>query len=407
MQTPTPPTSKPNSPLQLVVILAVASSLAPLSMDFFAPAMPSATRELGLAENAVQSTLYLFLAGYAVAPFLWGMLADRAGRKKVMLAGLSVYISASVGCFLSNDLAMLSSMRLLQGVGAAAGVVLARTVLRDIHGPGGATKAIYNMYQMMIWIPITAPILGGYLSLHFNWRLSFLVMALIATVTVVGCFFWQQESRPERTRVFEAPETRWFSILRHPDFIRNALANTFCITTMLLFLANYSFLAEKHYQVDASGSGFILAVFNASLTLGVLMVRFIVPRLGVENSVRLGLALALTGWLGLLVLNLATQAPTSALLPIALACIGTGIVISLTIGQALVPFTFNAGTASALFIFMQSGGASLISFTVSKNSESTLISISLMIACSSLLALMSMLFIKKSSGLALGKGIQP
>jgi MFS transporter, DHA1 family, multidrug resistance protein len=375
MPTPASDTSKPNAPVKLVVILAVASSLAPLSMDFFAPAMPSATRELGLAKNAVQSTLYLFLAGYAVAPFLWGMLADRAGRKKVMLAGLSVYIAASAGCFLSSDLATLSLMRLLQGVGAASGVVLARTVLRDIHGPEGATKAIYNMYRVMIWIPITAPIFGGYLSLHFSWRLSFLVMAMVATVTFVG----------------------WYSILRHPDFVRNALANTFCITSMLLFLANYSFLAEKHYQVDASGSGFILAVFNASLTLGVLTVRFIVPRLGVENSVRFGLALALTGWLSLLILNLAIQAPVSALLPISLACIGTGIVISLTIGQALIPFTFNAGTASALFICMQSGGASLISFTVSQTSESTLISISLLIACSSLLALMSMLFIRKSS----------
>jgi len=398
MQSHAHPSSKPESPLKLVVVLAVASSLAPVSMDFFAPAMPSASRELGLAKNAVQSTLYLFLAGYAVAPFLWGMLADRAGRKKVMLAGLSVYIAASVGCFVSNDLAMLSLMRLLQGVGAASGVVLARTVLRDIHGPEGATKAIYNMYQMMIWIPIASPILGGFLSLHFSWRLSFLVMALIATVTVLGCFFWQQESRPERTRVSATPETRWYSILRHPDFIRNALANTFCITTMLLFLANYSFLAEKHYQVDASVSGFILAIFNASLTVGVFLVRFIVPRLGVENSVRLGLAIALTGWLGLLFLNLAIQAPVSALLPISLACIGTGIVISLTIGQALIPFTFNAGTASALFICMQSGGASLISFTVSQTSESTLTSISLLIACSSLLALMSMLFIRKSSG---------
>jgi len=397
MPTPASDTSKPNAPVKLVVILAVASSLAPLSMDFFAPAMPSATRELGLAKNAVQSTLYLFLAGYAVAPFLWGMLADRAGRKKVMLAGLSVYIAASAGCFLSSDLATLSLMRLLQGVGAASGVVLARTVLRDIHGPEGATKAIYNMYRVMIWIPITAPIFGGYLSLHFSWRLSFLVMAMVATVTFVGCYFWQQESRPERTRVSTAPKKRWYSILRHPDFVRNALANTFCITSMLLFLANYSFLAEKHYQVDASGSGFILAVFNASLTLGVLTVRFIVPRLGVENSVRFGLALALAGWLSLLILNLAIQAPVSALLPISLACIGTGIVISLTIGQALIPFTFNAGTASALFICMQSGGASLISFTVSQTSESTLISISLLIACSSLLALMSMLFIRKSS----------
>ena len=360
--------------------------------------MPNATRELGLAENTLQTTLYLFLAGYAIAPFLWGTLADQLGRKTVMLAGLSLYIAASVGCFFSNGIYEFASMRLLQGVGAASGVVLARTVLRDIHGPAGATKAIYSMYQIMVWIPITSPILGGYFGSHFSWRLSFLVMAVIATLSLVGSILWQQESRPEKSSSSGAFRCRWYSILCHPDFIRNAMANTFCITTMLLFLANYSYLAEEHYQLGASGSGYVLAVFNASLTLGVFLVRAVVPRKGVEQSIRFGLILALIGWVSLLVVFLlSTQPPNIALLPIILACIGTGMVISLTIGQALIPFTSNAGRASALFICVQSGGASLISFAASQRTGITLISISSLLAVVSLLALSSMFLISQQS----------
>jgi len=127
----------------------------------------------------------------------------------------------------------------------------------------------------------------------------------------------------------------------------------------------------------------------------VFLVRIIVPRLGVENSVRFGLVMALTGWLSLLLLVLLSAGPpTFALIPIAVACIGTGMVISLTIGQALIPFTFNAGAASALFIFVQSAAASIISFMASQLVETTLISISLMLAVSSLAGLMSMLMIK-------------
>jgi DHA1 family bicyclomycin/chloramphenicol resistance-like MFS transporter len=345
-------TNKPHSPLRLLVVLAVASSLAPVSMDFFAPSMPGAMRELGVTANAVKSTLYLFLLGYAVAPFLWGAMADRIGRRKVMLAGLSLYIVASMGCYLAAGIVELSLMRLFQGIGSACGVVLARTVLRDIHGPAGATRAIY-------------------------------------------CLLWQRESKPVLNENAAVPATRWLAILLHPDFIRNSLANTFCITAMLLFLANCSFLTEKYYQLDSSGSGFVLAVFNASITAGVFLVRIIVPRLGVENSVRFGLVMALTGWLSLLLLVLLSAGPpTFALIPIAVACIGTGMVISLTIGQALIPFTFNAGAASALFIFVQSAAASIISFMASQLVETTLISISLMLAVSSLAGLMSMLMIK-------------
>jgi len=387
--------NKPHSPISLLVVLAVASSLAPVSMDFFAPSMPGAARELGITANALKSTLYLFLLGYAVAPFLWGAMADRIGRRKVMLTGLSLYLVASLGCYLAAGIIELSLMRLFQGIGAACGVVLARTVLRDIHGPAGATKAIYSMYQIMVVIPIAVPLLGGYLSAHFSWRLCFLIMAVIASLTLLGSLLWQRETRPEHIENTAVTATRWLAILRHPDFIRNSMANTFCITAMLLFLANYSFLTEKYYLLDASGSGVVLAVFNASLTAGVFLVRLVVPRLGVEHSVRLGLVMALTGWLALLLLNLLSASPpTFALMPIAAACIGTGMVISLTIGQALIPFTFNAGAASALFIFVQSAAASTISFLSSQFIETTLTSISLMLAVSSLAALMCMLLIK-------------
>ncbi len=381
----------------MLVVLAVSSSLAPFSMDFFAPAMPDATRDLAASVDAVQSTLYVFLVGYALAPFIWGALADRIGRRKVMLAGLGVYIIASLGCFLATGIAGLAFMRMLQGIGAACGVVLARTVLRDIHGPGGATKAISSMYMIMVWIPISAPVLGGYLSSHLNWRISFLIMALLALLTLIGSLLWQTETKPLPSAANYSPSMTksWISILSNSVFLRHSLANTFCLTTMLLFLANYSFLLEKYYQLGARESGYILATFNASLSAGVYLARVVVTALGVEKSIQTGLVMAFTGWLGLVGANLGPPSPGLSLIVIALACLGTGMVISLTIGQALVPFSHTTGTASALFICLQSIGSALIAFLVGRYLESTLVSLSIMLAFCSLLALLSILLIGK------------
>jgi DHA1 family bicyclomycin/chloramphenicol resistance-like MFS transporter len=384
-----------NNGYMLIFVLAITSSFAPLSVDFFAPSMPNATRDLATSTDAIQTTLYIFLIGYAVAPFLWGVLADRFGRRRVMLAGITVYGLASIGCSLSPGIFELSVMRLLQGVGAASGVVIARAVLRDIHGPAGTTKAISGMFLIMVWIPITAPVIGGYLSSHFSWRISFWIMALIAGLALVGSYLWQMETIPEKLPVDEQKNGNWHAVLINPVFVRHTLANMFCLGTMLLFISNYSYLGEQHYQLSSAAHGYVLAIFNAGISAGVYMVRLFVPRFGVESTIYLGLWVALTGWVALWGMCLiVVPAQTIILLPIVLACLGTGMVISLSVGQALVPFAYAAGAASALFVCVQSAGAAFISFFVTLSFNSTLTTITTALVLCALLAVASMKLIQ-------------
>ena len=270
-----------NSGYLLIFILAISSSFAPLSVDFFAPSMPRVTRDLATSAIAVQSTIYIFFIGYAISPFLWGGLADRFGRRRVMLTGIMIYSLGSLGCFFSSGIFGLSVMRLLQGVGAASGVVIARAVLRDIHGPAGATKAISDMFLVMVWIPIFAPVAGGYLATHFSWRVGFLVMALIAGLVLAGSYLWLMETAPDRPRTDSQKKENWHTVVSHPEFIRHTLANMFCLGTMLLFVSNYSYLSEQHYRLSSAENGYVLAIFNAGLSVGVYLVRLLAPRIGV------------------------------------------------------------------------------------------------------------------------------
>jgi len=354
--------------------------------------MPDATRELDTSASAIQATLYLFLIGYALAPFFWGALSDRLGRRRIMLAGLSIYIISALGCLFASGVMELSIFRMLQGVGAACGVVVARAVLRDIYGAAGATKAISSMYMIMVMFPISAPVLGGYLTSSLSWRLSFLIMALIATATLAGCLRWQTETRPVGVDIPHHEGRGWRSILTNAIFLRYSMTNTFSLTAMLMFLANYSYLLEKEYQLGASQSGYVLAIFNGSIAVGVYAARLLVPRFGVEKSIVIGLGVAVGGWLCLTASSIPAS-PLFSLLSIALGCLGTGIVISLTIGQALVPFTHQAGAASALFICIQSIASALINFTVNQLLEGTLVTMSLALVTAALLALLCMLFI--------------
>lgn len=315
-----------------------------------------------------------------------------------MLAGMTVYSLASIGCFLSSGIIELSAFRLIQGVGAASGVVIARAVLRDVHGPEGATKAISGMFLIMVWIPILAPVLGGYLAMQFGWRISFLVMALIAGLALAGSYLWLAETLPEKTPILSQQKSNWTEVLVNPVFIRNALANMFCIGTMLLFISNYSYLSQQYYLLSSAENGYVLAVFNLGISVGVYLVRIIVPRIGVESTISLGLWVAMAGWASLWGLcQGSVPAPAIMLTPILFACLGTGLVISLTVGQALVPFAYIAGAASALFVFVQSAGSALISFLVSLSSDSSLGVVTTALVLCSVFAMASIKLIQKET----------
>lgn len=379
---------------KLIVVLAILSSFAPLSIDFFAPSMPNATRALNISSEALQTTLYLFFIGYGVAPFIWGHLADRLGRRRIMLFGVSIYCLATLGCFFATSVEVLSPLRFIQGAGAAAGVVIARAVLRDIYGAGGATKAISGMFLIMVWIPILSPLVGGYLA-AFSWRICFLFMFLIGFVALIGTYLWQMETVPQTPEGNGQVGNRWKAVLFNSGFVRHAGSNMFCIGAMLLFISNYTYLTELHYQFSAKENGYTLAIFSGSVSLGIYMVRLLAPRIGVESTITLGLWIALFGWSVVTFLCLYQVPGPALLLPlIVIACLGFGMVIALSVGQALVPFAYAAGTASALYVCFQSIGASLINFLFTLLIDSTLVSMNLVITLCSLLALCFVKFIK-------------
>jgi predicted MFS family arabinose efflux permease len=254
------------------------------------------------------------------------------------------------------------------------------------------------MFLIMVWIPILAPVLGGYLAMQFGWRISFFVMALIAGLALAGSYLWLAETLPEKTPILAQQKSNWTEVLVNPVFIRNALANMFCIGTMLLFISNYSYLSQQYYQLSSAENGYVLAVFNLGISVGVYLVRIIAPRIGVERTISLGLWVAMAGWGSLWGLCLGSvPTPAIMLAPILFACLGTGLVISLTVGQALVPFAYVAGAASALFVFVQSAGSALISFLVSLSSDSSLGVVTTALVLCSVFAMASIKLIQKET----------
>ena len=149
----------PESPI-VVVLLTACIAFQAISTDLYLPSLPSIGDDLGASAAAVQLTLSSFLAGMAAAMLVYGPLSDRFGRRPVLIAGIALYVAATVVCLAAPSIEVLVSARFVQALGACAGPVLGRAVVRDIFGPERAGRALSYMSMAMAVAPAGGPIRG-------------------------------------------------------------------------------------------------------------------------------------------------------------------------------------------------------------------------------------------------------
>lgn len=348
----------------VIVLLAALMSFVSISIDLLTPTLPILTKTLDASANNIKLVIHAFFFGFGIAHLFWGSLSDRFGRRKILLSGIVLYCLATLGCIFSPHLSLLILFRLLQGIGGATGVILARAILRDIYGADRTTRAISSMMLVFVPIPVITPIIGGYMITRFDWVVIFWVMEISGILALILITFFLAETAPRKTSspTPDAPESQGFvSILKNPFFMKNTLANMFCFGGMLICLTNLSYFLSGKYGFSPQQIGFAIALFDAALAVGVFLVRVIVPRLGVEKTINTGLCLTVAGWLCIVTIYaMSPQLLSVMAMGMILACIGMGMAMSLAAGQALVPFTVNSGAASSLYGIIQYGGGTLI-----------------------------------------------
>jgi len=380
------------------IILAMASSLAPLSVDLLAPSLPQLGKALTATPHQVANSIYSFLIGYGLSPIVWGHLSDTKGRRPILLAGMVLYCLSSLYCITASDPNTLITLRFIQGVGAAAGATIARAIIRDKYRASGTTKAISTMLSIMAIMPISAPIVGGVLAQHFSWAASFVTMSLIGIFIVVTFYFFIAETRTDISPTPSSNRMAVFDVLGNRVFIQHVLSNMFCVATMVLFVTNISQLMYDNYGLNTEQRGYVLTLFNLSIAVGTYCVWLLMPYFGPHRSILIGGLASIIGWAFIAAFAFQGIPPLIALAPaLILSGLGCGVVISLSAGQSLIPFSGNSGAASSIYVIIQSLGASAISYSVGILVPKQLAAMALSLMVCATLAVMSKLLITKNT----------
>src|SRR5215204_1403483 len=225
----------------MIVVLGMLSTFGPLSLDLYLPALPQLADELQTSASGAQLTITSCLVGLAVGQLIAGPLSDRLGRRAPLIIGLTIYLLASVGCAFAPSIEVLVPVRLVQGLAGAAGLVIARAVVRDLYS--GRDLVIF--FSRLILISGLAPVLGGQLSKIMTWRGMFLVLAAFGAILLLAGLFGVPETLPpdRRTTGGLSVTLRGFWVLiKDRIFVGAVLAAGLSGASMFAYIAGATFV---------------------------------------------------------------------------------------------------------------------------------------------------------------------
>jgi DHA1 family bicyclomycin/chloramphenicol resistance-like MFS transporter len=373
-------TGRPTLTPVLLVLLALLSAFTPLSIDMYLPALPVIAVDLRGTVGDIQLTLSAFMIAFGVGQIFYGPAGDRFGRRPVILGGLAVYILTSAGCAFAAAAGHLVILRFLQGLAACGGVVLARTMVRDLAERDQAARAMSLMMACTSIAPMLAPLIGGQILWFLGWRAIFWTLAAIGVVALAAAYFRLPETlRPEYKQplVLKSILQRFGELLRHRAFMGYAFTSSFQFAALLSFLSGSPFVFIERYGVAPRSYGLIFGSLIVFMTIGSLLNAHFAPRVGPGRILRYAVFVPLiAGAVAIVLGGIEARYGTIGMWPIVLCFAPQIATISLigpnSMAMALHRYPHMAGTASSLMGVMQFGLGALFGAVVGQTYDGTI-----------------------------------
>jgi MFS transporter, DHA1 family, multidrug resistance protein len=363
MQAVTPePSATRDASGSLLAILASLAALGTLATNILLPSLPNIASSFNVPTPATGSLMSAFFATFALGQLFVGPLADRYGRRPIILGGLAIFVAGAIFCAVAPTLSSLVIGRIIQAAGVCASSVLSRAIARDLFSGNELGRVLSFIMVAMAAAPGFSPLLGGGLDYAFGWRAAFVFVAIFGLLLGPAYAFYVGETHSAaRVRLDPIAILRGYvSLLGDRQFIVPAASVSLIIGGLFAV-----FTITPAILVDGLGfTPFALSLFYAGTVFIVFGAGFSAPRLaqraGLATVTGYGLIIASASCVFMTILAFTGfRSFASYLLPIVVFLFGMGLVNPLGTALTLSPFGDRAGAASALLGFMQMAAAAI------------------------------------------------
>ena len=335
----------------ILLVLGTLIALGPFSIDAYLPGFDSIAKDFNTSISRIGLTLTSYFIGISLGQLAYGPIMDKYGRKKPLLIGLGIFFLSAISCMYSPNLEWLIVSRFFLAVGAAAGMVAAKAIVRDIFPVHEVAGAISLLMLIMGGAPIIAPTVGSFIIESFGWEMIFLFLAIFCLLMIISVTKFLPESIVPDKMVDLKPKQvaiKYFGILTHTKFWSFAFAGSFAIGAMFAYISDAPKLFMGNFDLTQKEFGLLFGLNAGGLILGsqvnrLFLRKFTTLQITLFNSVLLVILSSLFLLNSLLELGFF---PTAILLFLMLFLLG--FQNPNTTALSLEPFEKKAGRASAL-----------------------------------------------------------
>lgn len=392
---PRPAGAKPLPPASKILLatLTAVSTLGMLASTIYVPSVPSIARALETSTAQVQLTFVGYLLAFAVSMLVLGPLSDRYGRRRTMILGLIVGVLSSAACAVSPTIKFLIAARIVQGVGACAGMVVGRATIRDLYGRDGAAQVIAGFAIAMTLVQSFAPIPGGYLDQWVGWRANFTAVTVFAVAALALAIRYVPETRDAEPASRTGPVLAgamlagYRTLIRTRHFVAYGLTATGAHAGFHIFAAGAPAVLIGAFGVSSAHYGYYASLPPIGFLVGSLISNRMTRRLGPDFLIAAGSGVLLPAGLVMIALAwLQIASPYIIIGPMILICCGSGLITPNAVAGSLGVNPGIVGAASGLASFMQMAGAAALTAALSLGTSGSPLVLAIVIAIAGLFA---------------------
>lgn len=347
------------SRVRMIVVLGLLVALGPLTIDMYLPALPNIAEDLSVSSSVVQLTLTGTLAGLAIGQLVIGPLSDSLGRRKPLMAGIVLHMLASLMCLFAPDITTLGIARGLQGVGAAAAMVVAIAIVGDLFADSAAATVMSRLMLVLGAAPVIAPSLGAAVLLHASWHWVFAVLVVLAGLLLLLAALALPETLPREHRrplKVRGILSTYRGLLADPKFVILVLVGALGMSGLFAYIAGAAFVLQGRYGLDQQTFALVFGAgafaFIGATQLNVVLLKRLTPRTIVTWALVAGALVGVT-FLGMVLAGVTGL--VAFLVPVWLILATMGLVIPNAPALALSRHPEAAGTSAALLGAAQFG----------------------------------------------------
>lgn len=366
----------------LIVLLSALVAFGPLSIDMYLPALPSIAHDLNSTVAATQKTITIFLLGFSIGMLIYGPLSDRFGRKKLLLIGMVLYVSATLGCIFSQHIEQLLLFRFLQAMGGASASVLARALVRDLFNNQEIPKILSLMHIITMIATLVAPLAGAIIIQYFNWTGIFIFLFIYSLLCMVWVNF--QIDAPPPRRIQMSLIDNYLSVLKNRYAWGFILCNSFSFGGMFAYITASSFVFIHYYGFSPQQYSGLFALNIFSIIIFTSINSRALRRYTAFQLLKIMSIISAIAGVYLATITLFKLTSVQFLIPGLMIFVGvTGSIGANSIANLLKLLPQQAGTASGLAVSLQFLMGALLSYIVSllfRNNDPTAMNLVICIA---------------------------